>query len=206
MLDKEVTERTKKKDRKILAVDSKSLPDLEKLLKEAKAKWMDLRDHVIDDAGFLITKGLFDGFVASAVKETKESRIKRDTEAEGDQALNMRVFNHRSAEAIGAYKAIVESCSHAVTLLRESKAEDAKNAVADAKKSLKTLLEVDKFYSDIIKRKNKYDVEAMKQNKDGQTILKTLEIIAKNAQDATKLVKAASSKVLDEAHEKESTE
>jgi len=195
MLDKEVTERTKKKDRKIAAVDSKSLPDLEKLLKEARTKWTELKDHVIEDPGFLITKGLFDKFVASAVKETKESRTQRDAQSEGDQALNMRVFTRKSGEAISAYKEIVASCTHAVASLRDNKIDDAKGAVTEAKKSLKTLLEVEKFYSDIIKRKNKYDIEAMKQGKDGQTILKTLAVITKNAEDAAQLVKAASSKV-----------
>jgi len=112
-LKAECDKRDAKKNRKVAAVDSKSLPDLQKLLAEMK-KYTDSREFMTVDAfapetvkehDSALTKKLND-----AVKQTKDVKLNKFQHQMAEQGLNERVMGKNLQQAMKIYKVCIGHC------------------------------------------------------------------------------------------------
>lgn len=112
-LQAECDKRDAKKNRKVLAIDSKSLPDLQKLLTEVK-KYTDSREYSIFDVFVPETVKEHDKALAAkltdAVKQTKDVKLTKFQEQMAGQALNERVMGKKLQQAMKIYKVCIGHC------------------------------------------------------------------------------------------------
>ncbi len=112
-LQAECDKRDAKKNRKVLPTDSKSLPDLQKLLAEVK-KYTDSREFVALDVFQPETVKEHDKALEKRLKEavtqTKDVKLSKFQLQMAEQGLNERVMGRNLAQAMKIYKVLIGHC------------------------------------------------------------------------------------------------
>ena len=196
-LSNEIKGRKKKKDRKVLARDSKSLPDMEKLLKEVVSSRQAVKDEVIDVEGHAKwtsaeEKKNFDNWVKQEIGRTKSDRKTRDNKETDTQAFNIRNVQKHAAQAKQLVTVARDKCAEAEKHFKNRKPVDADKCIENAHKALAALKKLHVPYQRGMKKMNKYDVMGMKQTKDGKFILGAIEFMENGIVGLTKLIKKTS--------------
>ncbi|MEX0311861.1 MAG: hypothetical protein AB3N17_16620 [Tateyamaria sp.] len=196
-IEKEVATREKKKDRKVLAKDSKSLPDMVKLGKKVKSTGIDLDSDVtqiikMEKWSAAKERKNFDGWAATEIGRTKSDRNTRDTDQTDEQAFNVRnVQKH-----VGQMKKLVEaakaSCTQAANHYKNKEAAPGGQAIEAAHKALGGLKKLHEPYKRRMDKMNKYDKMGMQQSKDGKFILGAIDAMEKSIDGVTQLLKKTS--------------
>lgn len=193
-MDKEIAERKKKKDRKLAAVDSKSLPDMEKLAASLKAAQSKLTTDVIDDIN--ITKWslagirkMFDTKVATEIAKTKSDRKSRDQGEMDNRALDLRLVKKAYDSTVANLKAARDSLTQAEKHFKNRQLTEADGCISDAMKNLSDMKKAHAPYAREIGKTNAHDLKTMQGSKDGKYILTSVEQMGKAIEGLSKLIK-----------------
>lgn len=112
-LNTECDKRDAKKNRKVAAVDSKSLPDLKKLLAEV-SKYTDSREFMMVDVFTPETVKAhdkeLDGKLKDAVSQAKDVKLSKFQQQMAQQGLDERVMKTNLAKATTIYKVLIGHC------------------------------------------------------------------------------------------------
>ncbi|WP_042444075.1 hypothetical protein [Azospirillum sp. B510] len=194
-LSQEITNRKKKKDRVIFAIDSKSLPDLEKLHDQVSKSLRDLVDEEPELKDVISFQrrilALTDRRIDEEIALTKASRKVRDQEETDDRAKDIRILQRKLAECKKLYEAIKTDCADA----KASDGGDTARAVARALDNHKALKAIVDSYNRQMASYNDLQLERIKLSKDGLKFLAAVEQLRKGLEAADALVKTVSSKV-----------
>ena len=146
-LKEEVDKRDKKKNRKVAAVDSKSLPDLQKMLKEV-VKYED--SGIFSSIAFFqpeTVKAHQDELarkLKEAVTQAKDVKLSKFQLQMAQQGLDERVIKNRLAAAQKIYKTVVGHCMVAQEAIKARQNDHLmknKALAAQEFKNLKTIVE-----------------------------------------------------------------
>ncbi|MEX0969664.1 MAG: hypothetical protein WD046_04360 [Paracoccaceae bacterium] len=193
-LDKEIDDRKKKKDRKLLAVDSKSLPDMEKLSAELWKNRQNLNDEVI-----MFEKSVpwaakkeranFDKWVATEIGRTKSDRKGKDQSETDNRALDLRLVK----KAVDLTKSNLNdgrtALAQAEKHFKNRELKEADQCIADAMKNLATIKKLHAPYAREVSKINSHDMKTMQGSKDGKYILTSVEQMGTVIEALTKLIK-----------------
>lgn len=192
-VEKEVAARKKKKTRKLLPKDSKSLAEMEKLPKEIGDHAQGLEDHIIGMEAILKWaadkeyKG-FEKIAAIEIKMTKDERKGRDTGETDNRAFDLRLVQkaHQTVKKMseGAKKLCIDA-------LKQTKAGDKAAAKTSLDKAYAALKQIEKAkapYDRSFKTINPYDLKTMKQSADGKKIIAAYTDMGNMQKDAKKAV------------------
>lgn len=194
----EIATRKKKKDRKFFAIDSASLPELEKLEKEVSTCATNLKDEVVgylDKVDFIYDPKKTDALMEKAVTDSPEVREERDEKALGNRALDLRVLGRNTKLVQKGREEVKKHLTAAVKAFKEGELEVARDEVANATKARGEVQDIAELYSKAIGGMRKHDIESLKQNKDGQNILAATALIAKLDAEAGKELQLILSKL-----------
>lgn len=197
-LKEEIAARKKKKDRKFFAIDSASLPELEKLEKEVETCATNLRDEVVgylDKLDFSYDPKKTDTLMEKAVTASPEAREQRDEKAMGNRALDLRVLGRNTKLVQKGREEVKKQLTTAVKEFKENNLEAARDAVDKASEARAEVQKIAEIYSKAIGGMRKHDIESMKQNDDGKKILAATELIAKLDAEAGKELQLILSKL-----------
>ena len=188
-VQKEVDDRTKKKDRKVLAIDSKSLPGLEKLAKEIGETGTALQENVlllIKAERYKAKLDKIDLQMETAVNKAPEEQGKRDEESMAKRGLDMRLVAKNTKEAQAKRNESKKNLGECLKFLKagdKARAKDALDLASAARGELQAIAEQ---YATALKGINKYDMQTMKDSKDGKAILTAIDVINKLDEEAGK--------------------
>lgn len=143
-LKAECDKRDAKKNRKVLAVDSKSLPDLQKLLAEIN-KYADkefatlafFQPETVKEHDTALAKKLVD-----AVKQTKDVKLTKFQEQMAGQALDERVMGKKLQQAMKIYKVCIGHCMVAQEAIKTRQNKTLMENKILAAKEFKALQEI----------------------------------------------------------------
>lgn len=190
----EVKSRRKKANRKILARDSKSLPDMEKLNVEVATAAVDMKAEIIDMEAIAKWSAArerkeFETMANQEVAKSKSDKSARDTKETDAQAFDMRNFTKAVAQAQKLDAAGKQSIKQAAGALKSGDREGASDAIGTAQKVLAALKKLRAPYVREMKRMNKWDLRGMQQSKDGQAVLKGTAAMEKIEADLDGMIK-----------------
>jgi len=193
-LSKEIDDRKKKKDRKLLAVDSKSLPDMEKLLTSLNAARTNLFDNVITDIkgikwSLAGVRKSFDNQVAKEIAKTKADRKAGDQAATDNRALDLRLVKKAYDTTVKNLTAARDSLAQAEKHFKNKELKEADSCISDAMKNLADMKKAHAPYAREIAKTNAHDLKTMQGSKDGKYILTSVEQMGKAVDGLTKLIK-----------------
>ncbi len=194
-IDAEVTSREKKANRKIAAVDSKSLPDMKKLSVEVAAKYQRMKDDVIDDIQDWSKDGmrkLFERTCKTEIAKSKADRNARDTGETDAQAFNIRQVKKHVAEFKSQVDAARDGCATAEKHFKNREVDEGDAAITAARTAYDSLGKILEPYRRRISGLNKYDLQIMKDNKDGKWVLENVEAMERAVEGVSKLIKKTS--------------
>lgn len=198
-MKKEIDKRNDKKNRKLFAKDSKSLPEMEKLHKSLCAARQRLFDEVTTDIQAVkwnVTgeRKNFDKWVSAEIGRTKDDRNKIDQKEADTQGMDMR----NVVKSVGQVKKLVaagnNSLKDAIKNVKTGLKGEAEVSLKKAKAALAAIEKTHAPYKREIDSKNKYSILAMKDSKDGKFILSSVDNMAdvkEKLEDAIKKVSAA---------------
>lgn len=190
----EVAAREKKKDRKILAVDSKSLPDMKKLALEAQK----LGNKVKDDVAAMIKQESFsaageqkrfDKMCDQEIAQTKAGRKARDTDEKDNRALDLRLVGSALNKTKSLVQDAKDNCARAEKHFKGKDLKEADAALSDAMKSLAALKKIYAPYERDFKKINSYDMKTMQGSSDGKKIISAVEFMKAATLGVSKLIK-----------------
>jgi len=193
-INKEITDRKKKQDRKVLAVDSKSLPEMEKLVVTLQKARTDLSTDVIDDiditewslAGI---RKMFDKQVTSEVAKTKSDRKARDQGENDNRALDLRLVKKAYDNAVKGLNEARDSLMQAEKHFKNKELKEADGCISDAMQNLADMKKAHAPYAREIGKTNSHDLKTMQGSKDGKYILTSVEQMGKAIEGLSKLIK-----------------
>lgn len=198
-MKKEIDKRNDKKNRKLFANDSKSLPEMEKLHKSMRAARQKLFDEVSTDIKMINwsaaeEKKNFDKWVSTEIGRTKNDRNKIDQKEADTQGMDMR----NVVKSVGQVKKLVAVGNAGLKdAIKNVKTGLKGEAAVSLKKASAALAAIEKThapYKREIDSKNNYSIQAMNASKDGKFILSSVDNMAddkKKLEDAIKKVSAA---------------
>ncbi len=190
----EVADRKKKRDRKIAGVDSKSLPELEKLGGEVWSTRSQLVDDIINMQKIekwsqAKVRADFDKWCAEEIGRTKSDRKTRDTKETDDQAFNVRIVQREMGKVKQIVDGVRSSCAAAE---KHFKNREAAKADAELTKAWKLHAELKKIYEPYRRKLaslNTYDRRGMQESKDGKAVLDAIEQMEKAVDGLSKMIK-----------------
>ena len=190
----EVADRKKKRDRKIAGVDSKSLPEMEKLGDEVWSKRSQLFDDIINMQKIekwsqAKARADFDKWCAEEIAKTKSDRKARDTKETDDQAFNLRILQREMGKAKQIVDGVRSCCAAAE---KHFKNREADKADAELNKAWKLHAELKKIYEPYRRKMaslNTYARRDMQQTKDGKTVLEAVDQMEKAVDGLSKMIK-----------------
>lgn len=193
-LGKEIDDRKKKKDRKILAVDSKSLPDMEKLLSDIGSARTALFDNVITDIkgtkwSLASVRKSFDNQVAKEIAKTKSDRKAGDQAANDNRALDLRLVKKAYDSTLKNLSEARDSLTQAEKHFKNRQLTEADGCIADAMQNLATMKKAHAPYAREIGKTNAHDLKTMQGSKDGKYILTSVDQMGKAIEGLAKLIK-----------------
>lgn len=187
-IEGEISSRKKKKDRKILAVDSKSLPEMEKLVESVKKKRLHVRDEAAQAVGFDKPDAIWKRTLKNIDFEV--GRTKDDRDAQLQAELDRRGLDIRVAQRnLGVAGKLANEIQTACDATQGKDADKAKALLTLATKKLKELKALDDQYKRAIGGVEQSAREAM-QTKDGKFLISLRNSISKLYSDAENLIKA----------------
>ncbi|MDT8344662.1 MAG: hypothetical protein RQ752_09535 [Thermohalobaculum sp.] len=193
-IDKEVTARKKKKDRKVLAVDSKSLPEMEKLLGDFATRIVDFQASTIDlqkmeQWALEKDKKNFDTWCTQEIAKTKADRKTRDTAETDERMFDDRVIKRE----MGAIKKLVvdvkTACGQAE---KHFKNRETTQADAELQKAWDYHAQIKKMYEPHARqlaKMNAYDRKGLEQSKEGKVMIASIEQMGAAVDALSKLIK-----------------
>ncbi|SFR78238.1 hypothetical protein [Sphingomonas jatrophae] len=192
--DKEVADRTKKKDRKVLAIDSKSLPLIEELADKARAKGKSV-DRDVVKAFKPISPPDAKQVIAEAVKNAKDVAAKDNAEM-GDRSLqDKRVFGKRRDQALGACAATIKACKISDNAVKAGNMSEAKKAIVEANNQMKIVMLHTKHYTDLMKSVQPGLRRIYENDAKYAHIMPGIKAMQREALEAGKALKASAEKV-----------
>jgi hypothetical protein len=196
-VSEEVDARKKKRDRKIASVDSKSLPDMEKLAGEIRGSAQKLRDDLlgmeqIQKWSQAEEKRNFDKWVQEEIGKTKDSRKARDQDETDGRAFDVRIVNRQLGELKQLVTQARDRCAEAEKLFKNNAPVDADGCIREAHAALEGLRKIRAPYERALKKMNKYQLQGMKDSKDGKFVLDAVEKMGTAIEGTSKLIKKTS--------------
>lgn len=186
-LDKTIAERKKKKDRAFLAVDSASLPDLEKLCEQVGQCMTDLDDEVVNfltSTPYTYDPKSTDKLLQAAVNASASVRAELDEKAMAARGLDLRLLGKNLPLAKKYLKEVNAQLEEAARLYKAGARDKARDRIADATEARTSLQTIADKYALAVKGFNKYDLLAMEQSKDGRQVLADTKAIAEADEEA----------------------
>ena len=143
-LREEIDKRDAKKNRKVLAVDSKSLPDLKKLLADAQ-KFQDTKLEIltavpVDTEAELVRER--DAGIKKALTETKDVKLSRFQTEMMTQAFDERIMKGKIGKAKKLHDEVIAKCKAAAAAIKARKQSDLMENKVFAAKAMKALSEI----------------------------------------------------------------
>jgi hypothetical protein len=197
-LDKEIASRQKKKDRKVFAVDSASLPDMEKLSTEIGDVAKSLYDEII---AFLQTTPMVydpdktDKLIEKAVTASPEARGQRDDKELAKRGLDLRILGRNTKLAQSSREEVKKWLLETVKEFKGGNKGKAQDNLAKAVEARGQLQKTAEQYELAMKGLNKYDLQSMQESKDGKAIIAATGLIAKLDEEAGKELDLIVSKI-----------
>ena len=196
-LEKEIAKRKKKKDRKVLAVDSKSLPDMEKLSSELLKNFQTLRDDILmmaksDNWKAATESRNFDKWTKEEIAKTGAARETRDETELGARGFDVRVMKTKSAKCTALSKALKTACAEGLKARQEGAGKDVTSKDATARKCLEEMAKILKPYDTKMKSMGRGALAGMNQSKDGKLVLVSVEQMRTQIKEGTALIKKVS--------------
>ncbi|UPH69902.1 hypothetical protein LGT41_0008705 [Abyssibius alkaniclasticus] len=193
-IGKEIDDRKKKKDRKLLAVDSKSLPEMEKLLASLQKARTALFDNVITDIkgtkwSLASVRRSFDTQVAKEISKTKADRKAGDQAANDNRALDLRLVKKAYDITVKNLTEARDSLAKAEKHFKNRQLTEADSCISDAMANLTNMKKAHAPYAREIGKTNAHDLKTMQGSKDGKYILTSVEQMGKAIEGLTKLIK-----------------
>lgn len=193
-VDSEVADRTKKSKRTILAVDSKSLPDLEALLESVNEAIQTLRDEVVNLertqnwTAREIETG-FEKWVKNEVALTKESRDLDEEESLADRLFDVRIVKRQMGKVKTLVQTCKEACVEAEKAKKNGQQEVVQQQVALALQQVEALKKIYAPYEKKIKDLSANEESGMRQTQDGKFILDNMTTLEQVIAGVSALVK-----------------
>lgn len=196
-IDTEIAARKKKANRKIASVDSKSLPDMEKLLAAVRKTAQYIDDHVLmmeknPPWSAAMEKKHFDKWVKEEIGKTKTTRKDRDQGETDGQAFDLRNLKKHMNLMKGHTGSARDLCRAAEKSFKNRDVVPADKALTLANKELSSMKKIYAPYERGIAKRNKYQIMAMQQDKDGKYVLTSVDQMKKVIQGTSMLIKKTS--------------
>lgn len=185
-LKKEIDARKQKKDRKVFAIDSKSLPDLEKLHTK-------VHDYVVESIGATIIDmdgqpgaKIFGASLDKAIQtEVNKGKVNRDAQDQAildQRGLDLRILGRKLTQVRKLAVDVSDKCGTAhnnitndgVGIIGDTPQERTKTVKALLKEAQTGFTEMKDLiapYQRTIAKLNPYDKKTMEQSSDGKKVL-----------------------------------
>jgi metal-responsive CopG/Arc/MetJ family transcriptional regulator len=194
-LKKELTEeinKRKKKQAGILKIDSKSLPDMEKMLVEF-TKYKDSKEFLAMEGMVIETVDDYRRDVENTIKDelakTKEEKVSAARLEFAEQALNIRVLKGNMGRAKTIHDLVEAECKKVAEAKQANNPGGAKTALVKAMTSFKDLHEMAKLYK--LASEDSWIKTKIADSKDKGTILQGMNLISSLHKAAGETVKKA---------------
>lgn len=190
-LQDEIASRKKKKSG-LIKIDSKSLPDMEKMLKEV-VKYTDSGAFMRIDGFTPETIGdhrrQLDNWIKDEISQSKDAKLSQFQQEMDSHALTDKILNKNLKLAQSAYKSILTECKNAQDAIDSRQNKDLMTAKVNVVQYLKTLDSVITPYDRA--SKDQWIKSQIKQSKDKAKIeksIKTMQAMFNNAKSEVKKI------------------
>ena len=196
-VEKEIAQRKKKKSRKLLSKDSKSLPDMEALSAELLTTFQNLRDELImlvRSEGWTAkteTKN-FDKCTKQEIAQSGAAREKRDDVELGARGFDVRVIKKKGAVSKKLLAAIKTACADGLKALKAGDPSTLAKKNEEARKYLAGMEKILKPYDAKISTMGNSAIAGMKQDKDGKVVFTSIEAMRDQIKEGNALIKKIS--------------
>lgn len=193
-IQKEVDSRTKKKDRKVLAVDSKSLPLMEDLIKDLNKQADSFLENTVKKPlriTFAADKEqkIFDDLIERELSKSKDVRAEEDQDALDSQGFDVRLIKRNHDKVMSNLKAGRESLTKAIAHQKAKEAKEANANIAAAMENQKVMDKLHAPYAKVMASKGKDDLNKMSNSKDGKYAIEAIEHMGKAVEGLNGLIK-----------------
>lgn len=191
---KEIASRKKKKDRKLLAVDSKSLPEMEALCATIVEKFQDVRDEVImmakNDAWTPRTETKnFDNWTKQEIAKSGAARENRDNVELGARGFDVRVIKNKAATCKKLFSVLKTACADGLKALKSGDSGGLRKKDTEARKCLSEMKKILKPYDAKFASMGQGAMAGLKQSKDGKLVLSAVEEMRKQTNEGETLIR-----------------